>query len=154
MMQKLDRALTLSFWVPFLLDRISKYLVVSDSMSNQDITSFLEIYLTYNRGISWGVGHSQQASNFTCITLVTIVMIAMFSYYILKNPLKRYAQIAAIAVLSGGISNLLDRLWFGGVVDFIRFHWWNYSFPVFNVADVFIVLGAAIVLYNQLFDEV
>lgn len=119
-----------SFFVPFFVDRITKYLVVSGLLSDQTICSFLNVYITYNRGISWGVGNSDDQGLFIFISGVVALVILGFCWYVYTMRLRSTALVASLMVLSGAISNFIDRLWFGGVVDFIQCHWGQYFFPV------------------------
>jgi len=56
-------------------------------------------------------------------------------------------------ILGGAIGNLIDRFWYGYVVDFIQVYGWGYYFPSFNIADAAISCGAALMLYLTFFDK-
>lgn len=154
MMQKSVNIWIIFFWIPLLLDRLTKYAVVSEIISNQDITSFLEVYLTYNRGISWGIGGSTEVRQFMLVSLCVALVIVGFAWYIRVNKMNQWAYGACLMIMSGAISNFIDRFWYGGVVDFIRFYFGAYSFPVFNVADVFISVGTLLFVYFQWNDDI
>lgn len=139
-----------SFFVPFFIDRITKYLVVSDVLFDQTIFSFLNVYETYNRGISWGLGNSDHQGLFVLISGLVATVIIGFCWYVYTIRLQSTALFASLVILSGALSNFIDRLWFGGVVDFIQFHWNQYFFPVFNVADACIFMGTCLLLYAQI----
>lgn len=142
-----------SFMIPFCIDRLTKYVVLQDIVQNQDITSFLEIYLTYNRGISWGIASTPDSLQFTLVSLLVAAVLSIFVWYIYTHKMNTTSYVAALYVLAGAVSNFLDRLLYGGVVDFIRFHYSVWSFPVFNVADVFITLGTFVLVWFHVFDE-
>lgn len=152
-MYKLDSKSIFLFLVTLFLDRITKWLVVSGVWQDQDITSFLELYTTYNRGISWGLGSSSEVGQFLVVSGLVFLVICFFSWYALTQSMNRYAWYGCVLVLSGAVSNFIDRLWFGGVVDFIRFYWHDWSFPVFNVADVFISVGVLLLIYFHVIRE-
>jgi signal peptidase II len=61
--------------------------------------------------------------------------------------------IACLLILAGGISNFCDRLWYGSVIDFIQLHLSDWYFPVFNVADISITLGAIALTYFVLLSD-
>lgn len=141
------------FVIPFLIDRVTKLLVVWQLVPNQDVTSFLEIYLTYNRGISWGIGSSSSPYHFVLLSALIALVIGAFIWYVRTMQLSKWAYASCLMIMSGALSNFFDRLWYGGVVDFIRFYWNSYSFPVFNMADVFISCGTALLVYFHRVDE-
>ena len=153
MMQKSVKRWITFFLIPFLLDRLTKYLIVSEIVPNQDVTSFLEVYLTYNRGISWGIGGSSDLQQFMLVSLLVALVIVGFGWYIRVNKMSQWAYGACLMIMSGAISNFIDRFWYGGVVDFIRFYWGTYSFPVFNIADVFISMGTLFFVYFHWCDD-
>ncbi len=132
---------------------MSKYCVVVGIIPDQQLLPFLDVYLTYNRGVSWGVGSSGDSGQFVFISSLVAAIIAGFCWYIYKTPMKQMALAASLMILSGAISNFCDRLHFGGVVDFILFYWGSWWFPVFNMADVFIFLGTCWLLYLHATDE-
>lgn len=143
----------LFFIVPFLLDRFTKYLVLTEVIRSSVVSEFFNLYVTFNRGVAWGLG-SELRDTYTLMLNVFIGCVLMYfiSYmrYMLHN---NYLTVACMLILSGGISNFIDRLWYGSVIDFLQFHWGDWFFPVFNVADVSITLGAAFLLYGILFTE-
>jgi len=132
------------FFMIIGLDRITKYFVI-DSLKYEGVTekiySFLSLRLQFNRGISWGLLHSNdslQTAIVTCLTIIVIIVLFVHSY----NRARMGRLIAPqVLVLAGAVSNLIDRFWYDGVVDFISFSYKGWSFPVFNFADVYIVLG-------------
>lgn len=143
----------LYFFIPLLIDRVTKYSVVSQTVPDQQVFPFLDIYLTYNRGVSWGVGSSECHSQFLFVSVLVALVMGMFCWFMYKTPMKRVAVDACFMILSGAISNFYDRICFGGVVDFILFYWGSWWFPVFNMADVFIFLGTCVLLYLHAKDD-
>lgn len=153
MMHKFVKFWLTWFWIPLGLDRLTKYLVVSGRVSDQKITSFADIYLTFNRGISWSIASFDNPVFFNGLTIIILCILACFLCYAIFYPMKRYAKSAAFMVLAGGTSNVIDRFLYAGVADFIKFHYAGWTFPIFNIADIFICFGAAVLLYQQLFDD-
>lgn len=141
------------FFVPLFIDRVTKYCVISQIIPDQQILSFLDVYLTYNRGISWGVGSSEHHGQFVFISFLVALVLLMFCWFMYKTPMNRMALGACLVILSGALSNFYDRIHFGGVVDFILFYWGSWWFPVFNMADVFIFCGTCVLLYFHAKDE-
>lgn len=142
----------LCFFVPLLLDRVTKYLIVSGVVSSQVVCSIFNIYVTTNHGVAWSLG-SDLSEPWACVLKTCIAMVlGYFAWYMRAVADNRVLAVASLLVLSGGISNFFDRLWYGSVIDFLQFHYQNYYFPTFNVADVGITLGAALLLYGTCTD--
>lgn len=155
-MFKYDKKLAL-LWVvfgiiPFLLDRITKYLVIINVIVSQVICSIANIYVTYNRGVAWGLGsdlHETSTIVLQCFIGCVLLYFVWYMRHVLHNKI---LTMACMLILSGGVSNYLDRLMYGGVIDFIQLHVGDWFFPVFNVADVSISIGAVLLLYGILMD--
>jgi len=82
-------------------------------------------------------------------TIVITIFIAWLTYLkIVQNKLIYAAALSTILV--SAISNLFDRIYYGGVVDFVSLGFFHYSWSIFNLADVFIIVGLLIVLYKEL----
>jgi len=130
------------------LDQLSKYIIVHNLQLGQSIPVVKGIFyitLVQNRGAAFGV-LKNQLPVFIITALVAIFLIISA----LKN--KRYKAIYAFAlalILSGAIGNLIDRVFLGYVVDFLDFRVW----PVFNIADSAITIGAVILGWSVLFEK-
>ncbi len=138
----------LIFLTSFFLDRITKYWIITGLLKPQIVCSFLNVYITFNRGIAWGIG-SNLHDWYTKILYFFIACLLVYFIYYLKNILhNKILSIACMFIVSGGISNFIDRVWYGAVIDFIQLHWHDWYFPVFNIADVSITVGAVFLLYG------
>jgi signal peptidase II len=112
---------------------------------------FLDLVLTWNRGVSFGMGNNGGSWNAIGFTLLAVVIGAMLVNWMSKTtaPL----QLLALGLVVGGaLGNVIDRLRFGAVVDFLyvhfgAFNWW----PAFNVADSAICVGAVLLVLDSLF---
>ena len=123
----------------FLVDRITKILV--ENFIDKDISIIKNIfYLTYvkNDGAAFSILGSQR------LLLVILSILALFFiiYYVTK---KDKNGIGYFFLIGGIIGNLIDRIFLGYVIDFIGI----YTFPIFNIADIFIVLGAILILFEK-----
>lgn len=140
----------------FLIDRISKRFALVFFTNEFKINSYLSLQLIFNRGISWGLFDS--ANNLIYLFLTSIViLVTLFLAYYSYNRFKEGNEIfAELIILIGSVSNILDRFFYNGVIDFIYLHYLKWSFPVFNFADVLISIGCAILFYKIVFckDEV
>ena len=147
MMLKLDknfsaRVLTIYFLLPLFLDRISKHFIVQNIVQSRAVTSFFNICFTMNRGIAWSMWSDLDDTALFLMMCFIVIILLYFAWYIHLIADHKGMLKASLIILSGAISNFIDRLWVGGVVDFIQFHLGLWYFPIFNIADVAITLGA------------
>ncbi len=105
---------------------------------------FVKFWLVKNSGIAFGLLSSMP----WLIISINGVFIAVLSYllFFLSKNLGYWQRIGFIMVLAGAVSNFIDRLHFGYVVDYIDIGW----FPVFNLADAFITLGVLAIIFEEL----
>jgi len=139
---------SLILFVPLLMDRISKQIVVSRTITYQEISNYLYFDLTYNRGISWGIFNTENSIVFVLVSLI-VTAITLFLVWMTWEKIKsNQLVIGEILVISGSISNIIDRIVYHGVVDFIVIDYKGWSWPAFNIADSCIVIGATIMLFT------
>ena len=137
----------------FLVDRMSKiYILKLAELGNTVdlyLTSYLNLYLIWNKGIAFGLFSFDNSSIYNLISLLIMIIIFIILIMIIKaNGFKKYCL---ISIFGGSISNLFDRIYYSAVPDFIDFHVNNYHWFVFNVADIFITLGVICLVYTELF---
>lgn len=135
------------FVAMFLLDRVTKALVIGlDKIVR--VAPFLSIQRCFNRGISWGMLHSNNSSMFVAIVIMTLAIIIPLFIYAVTRHRRSVPVWGETLVLVGAISNLIDRFIYGGVVDFISFSYGSWSWPVFNIADACIVSGVFLIILS------
>ena len=133
-------------------DQISKYWIVTNFSLGQSkpfLRGWIEFSYIHNRGAAWGI-----FSGKTYILLpVTILVMGFCAFLVIKFFQKSKLLLwAMVLVLSGGVGNMIDRIFKdGNVVDFLHFEIFP-TFPVFNVADCAIVLGAGLLVLYFLLD--
>jgi len=132
------------FLIAFILDRITKHIVLSTIPENSFVEIFPFFYLRNikNTGICFGFLDNPIYLPF--LIVASFVALILFFILVHKNiqHLSKWSCLC-LALVSGGISgNLIDRIAYKGVIDFIDFRIW----PVFNLADTFIVCGVACLL--------
>ena len=129
-----------------LLDQVTKHLVLNclDHSNIYKITNFFNFVKIWNNGISFGMLSEYDLSPiiFICLSLIIIV----FILYLMSN----INPILQGFIIGGAIGNLIDRILFGKVFDFIDFHINNWHYPAFNVADSFIVISITIIIFNEI----
>ena len=136
----------------FILDRISKVYVIylSEKSYTSEIFSskFLNISLTWNQGIAFGLFSFDQSDLYNFLTIIIFIVIFLIFIMLIKNKgLKRYAL---LMIFGGAIGNLFDRIFFKAVPDFIDFHIGQFHWFVFNLADIFITIGVIFMILLEL----
>lgn len=133
--------------IGLVLDRITKIWAVNALMGQKDITiikDFFDFSYLENRGAAFGIFQGK-AYLLAAVTLV-ILFFLFFNYLKTKNKTKIFTWSTGL-IISGAVGNLIDRLSFGYVVDFVSLHFRNsYYFPSFNVADMCITFGTGLLI--------
>lgn len=133
------------------LDQTSKWAVVHffrlQEYEAQNVLPFLDVTLIWNTGISYGLfGGNGDTGRFLLSGLAALA-IGYFLWAIRHGESARVGM--AYALLAGGaLGNLIDRLWYGAVVDFISLHWAGFYWYVFNLADIWITLAVLVLLFD------
>lgn len=134
-----------------LVDQIAKSMILvsfTEPHLSIPVTSFFELVLAHNYGVSWGLFNSGSRANaFIFSTLGALIAIGLFIW--MWRSRSRFISVALGLIIGGAIGNIIDRLRFGAVIDFLHFHWNNYSFPVFNIADTAITFGAILIFIES-----
>ena len=134
-----------------LLDQITKYGVqINDKLQNIElIPGFFHITYARNTGMAWSLFSGYQV--FFCIAAAAAIG-GMLWYLINKKP--DTATTAALSLMIGGAAgNLIDRLVFGYVRDFLDFYIFGYDFPIFNIADSALCIGVFVLLIVTLKED-
>ena len=115
----------------------------------QVIPGFFNLVHVRNRGIAFGIFNSASASWKDLVLLVfPLIAVAGILWILFRYPKVTPGMALALgAVLGGALGNLLDRLRFQEVVDFLDFHWRGFHWPAFNLADSAITLGVGFLVY-------
>jgi len=140
----MNKKISIILIIILLIDQVTKslaniYLIDGITIIN----NFLKLQYVTNTGAAWSILSGQQ---FILVLISLILLILLFIYGRTFKNNKRN-NIALAMLYSGILGNFIDRLFHGYVVDFIDIKIFNYDFPVFNVADIAIVLGTILLLY-------
>ncbi|WP_281739794.1 signal peptidase II [Holdemanella biformis] len=134
------------------LDQWTKWAIVKSIKLNETVEMINHFfYLTYVQNTGAGFSMFAQAGMGFFATLTLIALVAMV-YMFFKTNDSRY-QICLSLVFSGAIGNFIDRMSLGYVRDFFSFYIFGYPFPVFNVADICITVGIALILISMFIDD-
>ncbi|HIT73494.1 signal peptidase II [Tyzzerella sp. An114] len=134
-----------------VIDQITKYIALSSLKpigSMTFIKGFMDFTFVENRGAAFGILEGQR----WFFVVATIVISVAIIYAFVKMPKKKeykYMKLALVLILAGAFGNVIDRLFRGYVVDFFEFTFIDW--PVFNVADIYVVVGTIIFAFLILF---
>lgn len=137
------------------LDRLSKIWAISSLKGNEGIViikNFFGLDYLENRGAAFGM---LQNHKWLFIIITSIVVLIMLVYLYKTKPTFKLTYISMAMIMSGAIGNLIDRVYYSYVVDFILVHYKDvYYFPTFNVADMLVCVGTFFLLICILKDEI
>lgn len=131
-----------------LVDQIIKILAVNYLAGNDSIVIIKNFfYLTYvkNDGAAWGIF---SGNRWFLIIISILAIYAVIKYFLLDVTITKIEFVAYGLLLGGIIGNLIDRILYGYVIDFADFQIGSYQYPVFNIADTAIVIGAGLVIFH------
>ena len=135
-----------------IFDVISKIFISNILILNKSITiipNFFYLTYTHNYGGAWSIFDNSTLF----ITIVSFLIIIGIIYYLFKNKVTKKIEIVGYSLLLGGaIGNLIDRIVYGYVIDFLDFYIFKYDFPIFNVADIGIVVGIILLLVSMILE--
>lgn len=137
--------------IVLIVDYVTKKLVATKLEIAEEISvigNFFLITSHRNRGAAFGILQEQRAF-FIIITIVIVIGLIWYMHMVRKTA-KPWLLVGLTLVLGGAIGNFIDRARFGEVVDFFKFNFGSYTFPIFNVADSAIVVGVALILIDTL----
>lgn len=142
----------ISFFL-FILDQIIKLLIQTNMELYQEIkviSNFFSLYYVKNTGAAFSI--LQDASSI--ILLISFLSVFFLNYYILKEKNITKLSKFSFGLLLGGIyGNLLDRIIHRSVIDYLAFSIFNYSFPIFNLADIGITVGVGLLILDIFFKK-
>jgi len=139
-------------FIIFMVDRVSKIYIlkVAEVANTVDIyiNSYLNFYLIWNKGIAFGLFSFNENFIYNIITFViTIIIFIVLVMIVNANGFRKYCL---LFVLGGSLGNLVDRIYYSAVPDFIDLHINDFHWFVFNVADIFITLGIMCLILNEI----
>ena len=133
-----------------IIDIISKLIVSRVCTLNNSVSvinNFFSITYTHNYGGAW----SLFSDSTILITVISIIVIIGIIIYLSKKKINNKIESLGYAFLLGGaIGNLIDRIIYGYVIDFLDFNIFGYNFPIFNIADMGIVIGIFLIIVIEI----
>ena len=139
----------------FLIDRVSKLLIISAPEAYEQygtsITTFLNFNLIWNEGIAFGLFSFDEKFYYNLITIIICLIILIIIWLMLKS--NGFEKISFLLIIGGSLGNIYDRIYYSAVPDFIDIHFNNYHWFIFNVADIFITLGILFLICIEIFSS-
>ncbi|MBM3344031.1 MAG: lipoprotein signal peptidase [Betaproteobacteria bacterium] len=136
-----------------VVDQIVKYVIVQKFVLHETlyVTSFFNLVRVHNSGAAFSL--LADAGGWQRVFFIVVAVVAsVWVVWLLKHhPQQRLFCLALALILGGAIGNLIDRVLFGYVVDFVQVHYGGWYFPAFNVADAAISVGAALLIWDGFF---
>lgn len=134
----------ISFTLLLILDQVSKAFMRSilKSKSIIIIPNFFKLELAFNTGGAWSILNGNVGA------LILLNILILFIFFKMSSKIKetRLKSISYVCLIAGTVGNLLDRIFYGAVTDFLSFNFWGYHYPIFNLADIMIVVGAFLLI--------
>ena len=135
-------------FIIFFLDRVSKYIILNLSQTqnefNYSLTTFLDFNLVWNSGIAFGLFSFDQNIYYNLITSIIVSVTLILIWLAFKS--QGLEKISFLMIVGGSLGNIFDRLYYSSVIDFIDINYNNFHWFIFNVADIFISLGVIILI--------
>jgi signal peptidase II len=130
-------------------DQLTKWVVLSYFLNKQpreEITAFFNLVLVFNKGAAFSFLAQAPGWQTPVLAVFALAASVIVSVLIFRNPGRNLLCAGLACVLGGAVGNLIDRVRFGQVVDFLDFHALGWHWPAFNVADSAITVGAALLI--------
>ena len=134
------------------LDQLSKFavtrrLIAGDSI---ELAPFFNLVLVRNRGAAFSLFSSASGWQREFFIAIAVIASVWVVYLLRRHPRESLFCLALSLILGGAIGNVIDRVLFDAVIDFLDFHVAGYHWPAFNVADSAITCGAALLVWDSL----
>ena len=137
-----------------LVDQASKWVMLRVFLETRhiEVTGFLNFVLVWNRGISFGLFDGGAESMRWVLAAIALAITAALVLW-LRSVASTYLAVVIGLIIGGAVGNVIDRVRYGAVVDFIDFHIAGYHWYTFNIADSAISIGVALLLIDSLFGQ-
>jgi signal peptidase II len=140
-------------FIVILLDQISKITITRTFVHGEEkpITSFFNLVLAYNKGAAFSFLSDQGGWQRYLFAGIAIAAVGFIIYLLRKHAGQRLFCWALALIMGGALGNLIDRIAYGHVIDFLDFYWRGLGhFPAFNIADTGITIGAFLFIVDEL----
>ena len=139
----------------FLIDRVSKLLIINSPETYEQygisITSFLNFNLIWNEGIAFGLFSFDNKFYYNLITILICSITIIIIWLLIKS--EGLERLSFLVIVGGSLGNIFDRIFYSAVPDFIDIHINNFHWFIFNVADIFITIGIIFLICFEIFGK-
>ena len=134
-----------------IADQITKFWIHKNLafMTYLDIFPFFKIVHFQNKGAAFSFLHDAAGWQRYFLITVSMIAIVVIPFFIKKNKKEPLALWSFTFILAGAIGNLIDRIYYGYVIDFLYLHVNDFYWPAFNIADSFITIGAFLLVFDM-----
>ncbi|ACR29941.1 signal peptidase II [Burkholderia glumae] len=138
--------------IVILFDQLTKIAVLKTFSYGvmHPITSFFNLTLVFNRGAAFGFLSAASGWQRWAFTALGIAATLVICYLLKRHGHQRLFSLSLALILGGALGNVIDRLMYGHVIDFLDFHLRGSHWPAFNLADSAITIGAVLLVYDEL----
>jgi len=135
-----------------LLDQLSKWSALSNLKLGipEEVLPFMNWLLLFNPGAAFSFLAQSSGWQRWFFTILGLAASLYILWLLRKNQSDKMLSWALSLILGGALGNVLDRIMFGAVVDFIDLHYGNWHWPAFNIADSAICIGATLIVFSEL----
>jgi len=137
----------------FLIDRVSKLLIISSPETYEQygisITSFLNFNLIWNEGIAFGLFSFDEKIYYNFLTIFICLITVVIIWLMFRSS--GFEKLGYIMIIGGSLGNIFDRIFYSAVPDFIDLYINNFHWFIFNVADIFITIGIIFLISFEIF---
>ncbi len=138
-----------------VLDQISKLLIIN-SFSYGENLPLLQIFsltLVHNPGAAFSFLSDAGGMQRWLFSAIAVIASVAITWLLRKHASETLFALALSLILGGALGNLIDRIAYGYVIDFLLFHWDEHYFPAFNVADSAITCGAGLMIWESFMEK-
>ena len=136
-------------------DQVTKWWILASVMDPPriiNVTSFFNVVLVWNRGISFGMFSNESMAGVWILSLLALIIVGFLINWLRKAESRRVA-ISLGLIIGGALGNVIDRAVHSAVLDFLDFYIGSVRWPAFNAADSFITVGAILLIADSLFSR-
>ncbi len=138
-----------------VLDQISKYLIIEHFayLESITVTGVFDLGRLHNAGAAFSFLSQAGGMQRWLFTAIAVIASVVLTLLLKKHAKETLFSLALCLILGGALGNLIDRITYGYVIDFLLFHWNEHYFPAFNLADSAITCGAGLMIWESFMEK-